>query len=526
MASGPAMGPMLPAGDNSDFVNAAVAVEDKLFASDFAGASKAAQLLPKLDIVVQYDDSKVPPELKEDFAAQRDLALDLWRNMMKANIRLGSNHPDLKFSFEPILANPPGSGIPAGATMFWSSTPGDVRIETVIGLKRGSPAQPINPVNVRNEIQHSLGAYYGLATSPFPGSVMGRNDIDNQKATSPTPLELLLSNETKAAVHTIRQAVKDHTRLLPTRPKVFFQPKSIEMGDALQGDPEGFEVQITNTGNAPLSMKFTPDCGCVSTANAQVIQSGATFLLKGHYDTLMTVGEIHHTLLVTTNDADQPVITVPVHIKVRPTYRFLIPSGDVVDLPEKGTDVTAYLLLADGAKITPTPPQIAGIPGTATMVPWEGELADPEMNEKAMPRKGYKITVHLPGALPVPGRAPVTLWVSTDNPKFPTLQTNFFAQRGIVLLPSQLYMGEIGAGQQKFSLLLSGPANQFHIKKVTTDWPYLAFDYYTSDNGSQYHIQATYNGKAPKGPALGSVTIETDDPKQPTISAAISATVK
>ena len=526
LASGPVLGPTLPAGENSQVAAAALAVEDKLNAGDFAGATKAAQLLPKFDIVVQYDDSKVPPELKQDFASQRDSALNLIRGILKTNIRLGSDHPDLKFSFEPVLANPPESGIPAGAALFWSSKPGDPRLETVIGLKRGSPAMPINPVNVCNEIEHALGSYYGLSTSPFPGTMMGRSDIDLQRESEASPLELLLCNESSDAIKTIQAAVKNHTKLIPTRPKVFFEPKTIEMGWAVQGDPDGFQIQITNNGNAPLAMRFTPDCGCVSTEKVRTIEAGSSYVLQGYYDTLMTVGEIHHTLLVRTNDMDNPVIEVPVHIKVHPIYRFLVSGGNVINLPESGKDVTIYMLLADGAKIHPGQPQVAGIPGSAKMEPWSGELADPDLNEGPMPRKGYKVTVHLDGKLPAPGRDPVTVYVPTDNQKFPTIQANLYAQRGIVVSPPQLYMGEIGAGEGKYTLIVSGPAKTFHIKKVSSEWPYISFSYYPNADGSEYHIDATYNGKSPIGPVVGTVRIDTDDPKQPIIYADIQANVK
>lgn len=526
LVSGPVLGPTLPAGDNAQLTSAVLAVEEKLKAGDFAGAGKASELLPKLDIVVEYDDSKVPAELKDDFASERDEALNMFRAIMKGSIRIGSKHPDLKFSFEPVLANPPDSGIPAGAALFWSARPGDPRLETVIGLKRGSPATPINPVNVRNEIVHALGAYYGLSTSPFPGTVMGRSDIDIQRPTNAAPLELLCLNETQDAIHTIREAVKNHVELIPTRPKVFFEPKAIEMGWSVQGDPAGFQIQINNTGNAPLAMHFAPDCGCVSTTRSQTVAPGSSFVLQGHYDTLMTVGEIHHTLLVTTNDMDNPVIQVPVHIKVHPSYRFLATDGYVVNLPESGTDVTLYMIIADGANITPGLPQVAGIPGSATIEPWSGNLADPDLNEGVMPRKGYKVVVHLDGPLPAPGRDPVTVYVPTDSKKFPTIQANLYAQRGIVLLPPQLYMGELGAGEQKFTLVVSGPAKSFHIKKVSTEWPYLSFNYYPNADGSEYHVDATYNGKAPIGPVAGAVRIDTDDPKQPTLYADIKADVK
>src|SRR5579885_2945162 len=407
IAPAPDFGPMLPPGVNANYQSAVLAVEDKLSASDFKAAAQSALLLPKTTVTVQWDDSKVPADLKAEFASQRDTAFQEWMGITKSVIKVGDDHPDLKFSFVAVLPNPPASGIPAGATYFWSDSPGDVRLETVIGLKRMTPPESINPVNVQNEVAAAVGSYFGLATQPFPGTLMGRSDMNIQTPAQPSTSEMLLAIKTLEVAHDLRVAVQKHQRLTPTRPKVFFDPKSIDMGTVLQGDGPTFTVQITNTGNAPLSMRFTPDCGCVSTADhQQVVQPGATYLLKGSYNTFLTVGQIHHALLVNTNDIDQPSVIVPVQIIVKPRFRFLLPQGNVILLPEGGEDITGYLVLSDNSGITPKDAEIAGVPGKVSMEPWSGTLADPEMNEGPMERHGYKLNIHLTGQLPVPGRDP------------------------------------------------------------------------------------------------------------------------
>src|SRR5436309_249225 len=85
----PAMGPMLPAGVESHFATSAVQAEERLFASDFKGASKATALLPRGDFEIAWDDSKVPLALRAGFAEQRDKALAIWDGILQSHISVG-----------------------------------------------------------------------------------------------------------------------------------------------------------------------------------------------------------------------------------------------------------------------------------------------------------------------------------------------------------------------------------------------------------------------------------------------------
>ncbi|MEA2552313.1 MAG: hypothetical protein QOJ65_489 [Fimbriimonadaceae bacterium] len=522
----PELGPMMPPNSNASFHAAVLAVEDKLYASDFEGAAKAATLLPKSQIVIHWDDSKVPADLREEFAAQRDIAVNIWRGITKATITFGKTNPDVKFSFEPVLATVPGTSAPAGATLFWSSQANEPRVEAVIGLKRGSPPEPIASVNVHNEVAYALGSYFGLDSSLIIGAYMGRTDENLQQVSRPLPNEILYAGTALKIAKELRLAVKNKKRLTPARPRVFFEPKNIDMGTVVQGDDTRFELQLTNSGNAPLAIRFSPDCGCITTTRYEVIKPGASYIMTGAYDTMMSVGIIKHLLYLTSNDAETPSLTVPVGLVVKPRYRLLMPEGDVVSVPEGGADVVAYLALTEGANIEPKEAELNGPPGTVTFEPWTGDLADPEMGEKERPRKGYKVTAHLTGHLPVPGRSQASIVLTTGNPRFPMLQANFSVQRGIVVQPQDLFMGELTANQRKFVLVVSGPAKSFRVKSVTTDWPHLAFETSANASGSEYRIVVTYDGKGEPGPVFGSVFIETENAAQPKLTVPIKASVK
>jgi len=522
---GPELGPMLPPGVNTNFQSAVIALETKLNAGDFASAEKLATLLPKNEVSILWDDSKVPSGLRDEFKKQRDAAINQWESITQTPIKVVASKPDIKFDFVEVLPPSPGNGIPAGATNFWSDTPGDIRLETVIGLKRMAPPEDINPANVFNEVAARIGSYFGLEVRPYPNTFMGRSDVNAQQQNQPIPQEMLTARDTVQASHDLRIAVQKKIKLIPATPKAFFDPKSIDLGTSMQGDEVKFNIQITNSGNAPLAMRFQPDCSCVGIGNYyQVIQPNATYVLQGLQKT-EAVGPLHHTLLVTTNDPDDPNLLVPVSINVKPRYRFLAPSGNTIKVPDGGANFDLYLALTDGSGIVPSDVQMAPIAGKVTMEPWSGTLPDPEMNEGPMPRKGYKVTVHIDGALPVPGRNPTTISIGTNSKLFPSLQYNFFAQRGLVVSPAQLYMGEVAPGVRKYTVVLTGPSKSFHIKKISSSWPHLTFTSYPVGD-TQMNIEATYDGKGEQGPVLGDVTIETDDAEQPTLIIPIRGTIK
>jgi hypothetical protein len=518
-------GPLLPPGIDTNFQSAVLSVEDKLQAKDFKGAASGTAILPKRAFTIQWDDSKVPAGMRKEYASQRDRAINDWRGIAKVSVKIVASHPDVKFSFVDVLPNQPNSAIPTGATYFWSDTPGDVRLEAVLGLKRMNPAAAMNPINVRNEVATALGAYLGLGVQPTSNTIMGRVDTDSQYVFRPIAYEMLLSTNTLNISDELRLAVQKHKVLEPTRPKIFFDPASIDMGTTLQGDQPTFSVQLTNTGNAPLALRFTPDCQCVITdEHYQVVKPGNSYILKGGYNTMLTVGDIHHAILLNTNDVTQPTVVVPVHVIVKPRFQFIFPEGNVVKLPDEGTTVDVYLALSDDT-IVPKQVSIAGVKGDATMEPWTGPLADPETGGAPSERHGYKISIHLTGELDVPGSTPATLFVSTGNPKFPTIQTTFYSQRGIVVSPGELYMGEVGPGPRQYVIQVSGPAHSFHVKNVKTDWPHLFFTTTPSSDGTQVLIRASYDGKGSQGPILGNVDVETDDPNQPLISIPIRGTI-
>ena len=134
--------------------------------------------------------------------------------------------------------------------------------------------------------------------------------------------------------------------------------------------------------------------------------------------------------------------------------------------------------------------------------------------------RGYKIVVDTSNVQTAAlfGRSSGSVFIRTDSPKVGKINAQFFVQKGIVSLPETVYLGSPqGIADSNFVLVRLG--RPFSIKKVSSDSAYLTFEVVpnTPSSPSAYTIRVLYNGKAPGHRIKGTITVETDDAKQPII---------
>jgi hypothetical protein len=526
-----ALGPSLWPGVRPEFSKTCIEIEELLEKGSFDEASKKLRLLPKKTVSVVWDDSKVPASLRATFAEHRDKALKQWTlNLGDVQFNFVPKGGDLRFSFEPKLAENPTSGLPAAAALFFSDSASDPRLDVVIGLNRGKPEAPIDELNLGNEVVHAVGAYFGLASTPFIGSGMGRSDLILRVPFDVQIPEFGIAQSNFRAAAVLRSAVEKKTSLTPARPTLVIEPKAIDKGTVGQGDKVTFNVSLSNTGNAPLAYRVTPDCGCMKTVNnkdrtIQTIQPGNTALVSISIDTTEFAGLLNKHLVVFSNDPEQGIVSLPVKVNASPRYRLLSTSPQTLVESEGGTSFDLFLVTPDDRPMKIVKAVVGGIPGTVTMTPWKGNLADPELNEPARPRAGTKLHVRLEES-PIDGRAPITVAVQTNDPAFPQLYYNAFVQKGIVLLPDRVYMGELGKDVRKAKSLISRPDMPFKVLSVTSDTSSIDADVRPTRGEWEYQVTVTYNGKAPKGDLAATVTIKTNDPRQPLLRLSVAGIVR
>lgn len=516
---------VVPAGVSSQLHRAVIRVEERLAVRDFAGAAKLAELLPKRNVRVLWDDSKAPPARRESFAAARDAAFEGFRLALKdLKFEVVTARPDIKISFADSLPTPPGEALPEGAAFIFSDSTSDARVEAVIGLRRGNPLQPATPADVQNEVAYAIGSYFGMTQTRISVGSMARVDFSRSAPNRPS------LNDARGALAAIRigdqlrEAIQKKRVLQPSRPQALITPQELTYGSVIQGSLVPFSVQVTNTGTGELQVRVLPDCSCVGATGMISLKAGDTGLIKVAVDTSEVPGDLRRRLILYTNDVDFPTRDIPISFKVEPRFTFLTPFGGTILMEEGGAAADVFLLFPTGKPLNVTEARLDGLNGSVTFEPWSGRLANPEAGEPEMERKGYRFRVSLADSLP-PGVAEATILVGTDDQQFPLLRFNVRAQKGIVAMPDQIYLGEV-SGAKRASALISRPRSAFKVLKVESESPYLKATFAQSKYDWEYKLSVSYLGGAPQGDFVAPIKVYTDDPKQPVITVTVRAVIR
>lgn len=516
--------PVVPAGSNRSFQEAVIAVEESLSKSDFEGAKLKLKALPRTPVLIELDDSKVPTAMKLTMTEAVRKAMLMWEQNTAIKSTLVAKGGHLKFSFDKELPKTE-LGLPLGAGHLFSTDPAEARLQVALGLNRGNPISPAMPSEIQNEVAHAIGLYLGLDRSLRPGSTRFRTDLSGSGLIPVGGQELYLSRRLSQVVETLNKAVATKTPLTPARPKIFLEVSQLKLPAVVQGGEQSFRIQVTNNGNAPLSLFVEPDCGCLAPFAPPEILPGVSAQIVVRVNTIDYVGKIRKWLFVHSNDPEFPSRDIPVDLTINPVFRIVRPGPSILQMGEEDVTAEAYLWFGDGAKISPTAARVDGIRSEVEMEPWEGMMADPELGEAAVLRKGYRLKMRFQSTY-IPGRSTASIVVTTDHPIFKTLRASLGFQRGIVALPERLYLGEIEKSANRSMFLVSRPGQDFKITKIETNSPFLKAVSYPVQGAWEYRINVELTGEQDSGQFEGVVTIYTDDPKQPKLEIKVEATIR
>ena len=517
----PKPGPAFPPMTSAAFQDSVTAIEEKTVQGDFAGARKLAALLPKPAFTVGFDDRKLPAELRPSFLQAYGAAVTSWH----IHGVVSDEKPDIKFAFTSVLADDPESGVPGNVVTFFSAVPNEPRLSAVIGLKRGRPSRATTPGDVYNDVRYAIGIYLGLARHSLPGYAMYGGPGGDEQRTLGTP-ELRSASSDLDLSQILRRAIDAHTAIAPVgRSEAHVSPSRFEDA-AIQGDQVEFAVQLANKGAGTLVVNAVGDCGCVVPISAPRVAPNGTGVLRLRLETREYSNPIERHVVVYTNDPNLPVYVIPVRLNISPRYRILVPDGTSWVVDEGGKSADAYLTFPHGSEMTVLGARMIGMEGaTVKYEPWSGSLPDPERNEGPKQRQGYRFRIQVPEKR-TPGRSPVTLTIATGDSEFPVVYQTINLQHGIIALPEQIYLGDVGARPVKAPILLSRPGHPFKVLSAKSDLQSFSVSVVPGDHLDEVKLDVRYDGTALPGLLSGRITITTDDPQQPTLTVPIAGNVQ
>lgn len=520
------VGPSAAPGSSSAMTDGLRSAYEAMNGGRRAEAEQILGRLPRLSVTLTWDETGVPEAYRMQYRAARDRAIAGWQSSVDGlTIRTGEGK-DVVVRFAPRLSVSEETGLPRGGATLFGLDPADPRVEHVIAMERGEPMVPSGPSSIESEISFAIGSFLGLAQAARPIGAMGRTDAPISGRIAVLPAEAATARLNIAAVNRLRAALAAGERLELPEPSLVVTPARESIGSVRQGAVVPFSIQVTNSGNAPLEMRVVPDCGCFTVRQPGTIAPGVTTVITGQIDTTVFPGKFDKAIYLYSNDAEIPVRRVPFEGMVRPAWRFVRASGDrVIPMTASGVTETIYLWFDESnpmtvKSVTPNGPGVK-----ATIAPWSGMMADPQYGEAAQMRKGYAITVTVPGGMGQ-GRMPVGMLLETNDALFSALPFSFEVQRGLIANPGVVFFGTMPQGAAEAWVLVSGPGRPVRVLSATVDSDFYTVRTVPFGNRGEVRVVVTYNGRAPIGAMTGTVRLMLDDPDQSELLIPIRGTIE
>ncbi|MEI8281041.1 MAG: DUF1573 domain-containing protein, partial [Armatimonadota bacterium] len=386
----------VPVGASSEFHHLVLDIESALIAKDFVGAEKLSHLLPNLNVTWSLDTSQLNADQKAEYGQIIKAVENQWQSAIGASVKfkkIESGRADIAISFEPILSKISGTDGVAGAATFLGVDSTQPRVETVIGLKRGPNLLKVLGREVYNECLFTFGRYFGLAPNPMLGTSMGRVEGQMFNPNAIASQEIGAVRKIINLSQQLREAIQKKQVIESVHPILSLGQESIVFKEQFQGDEGKAQVLVTNTGNSPLEIEVRGDCGCITGEVVSVLAPGKSTFLTGIFNTTELAGDVHHNLILKTNDPDRPMIIIPVSISVIPRAEVVFPESNTayMDTPER--TFSFYINSVEPKLFKVIEVAVIGLPFTAKSELYDGE--QPNFMKQGQTQKihGYKVTV-------------------------------------------------------------------------------------------------------------------------------------
>ena len=311
-------------------------------------------------------------------------------------------------------------------------------------------------------------------------------------------------------------------------PKMVVPHKVMDVGTVPRGEIAEVAFEIVNEGSAPLEIRAVrPTCGCTVADYDKEIAPGETGAVRATLATRDFVGPIAKSILIMTNDPEEPTVNVVIKADVKP-YVEVLPRPLVRFNAVQHEEMTESLVLAphtgdDAFTITRVDSTIPFVETSWSKL--EGEDA---IDGKSGPQ--YKVALELSDDAPV-GPVSGILTVYTDHPKAAEVPVKVY---GVVrsllhVTPTQIQFGSVDAKQGPGRNVIvvnnrSGDAT-INITGVSVDDEAFNAELSTIEEGRRYQVKVTVAPDAEAGAHDAVLTIRTDDADSPELKVPVRANV-
>ena len=318
------------------------------------------------------------------------------------------------------------------------------------------------------------------------------------------------------------------TAIAADGPKMVVPEKIKDLGKVAQGDVLNVEFEIINEGDEPLEIKAVrPTCGCTVADFDREIAPGKTGYVKARLETRDFTGPISKSILIMTNDPQDPTTTVVIKTSVHPYVqvlpRALVRFNAVQHEPmEQKITVVAEQEEKD-FKVTGVKSSVPFLLASIRPVPADELLAGKSSQQ-------YEITLTMEKNPPV-GPVNAVLEIETNHPKAKMVPVKVFGVVRALLhvTPSQIQFGSVDAKKQpgRNVIVVNNRSAGVAVKVTGATVNDSAFntEVVTIENGRRYQVTVTVKPDANAGSRDAVLTLKTTDPEFPTLEVPVRANI-
>jgi len=312
-------------------------------------------------------------------------------------------------------------------------------------------------------------------------------------------------------------------------PMLVVPSKIVDIGTVAQGVTVDAVFDLVNEGDAKLIIKAVrPTCGCTVADFDPEIAAGATGKIKAKLDTKDFAGPVSKSILVMTDDPQNPTVTLVIKADIRPFVeilpRPLIRFNAVLNEPMNQTFIVVG---ADPEQTMKVKSVESSVPFIATSV---RQLGEDEL-VKGKSKSQYEVTLSLTDDTPV-GPVNAVLSVNTDLKEAPTVPVKVYGVvRALIhVTPAQVQFGSVESktrpGRNLIVVNNRTDGTRIEISGATIDDPAFAAQVSTIEEGRRYQVTVTVKADADPGSRDATLTLATTDKDFPTVTVPVRANLR
>ncbi|MCU0303243.1 MAG: DUF1573 domain-containing protein [Thermoanaerobaculales bacterium] len=312
-------------------------------------------------------------------------------------------------------------------------------------------------------------------------------------------------------------------------PKLVVPSTIIDAGAVSQGVVLDAVFDLVNEGTATLSVKAVrPTCGCTVADFDREIAAGATGKIKAKLDTRDFSGPISKSILVMTDDSQNPTVTLVIKADVKPYVeilpRPLVRFNAVLHEPLEQSFIVAA---ADPKSDLTVMGVKSSVPFLATAI---RKLAADELVE-GKSKSQYEVTMSLTDDAPV-GPVNGVLTVVTNLAEAPTVPVKVYGViRALIhVTPNQVQFGAVEARTRpgRNLIVVNNRTDGTQVKITGAKVDDSAFDAQvaTIEEGRRYQVTVVVKPDAQPGNRDATLTVTTDDADFPSVTVPVRASLR